>query len=240
MLYKTNGIVLKTVKYSESSVIVKIYTRRFGLRSYLIRGTAGKKARIKKGSLQPLNILQLVVYNKEKDQLQNLKEIEAIIPFHHIPFDIRKSTVLMFLNEVLYKSIREEECNEALYDFLEKALLDFDRQETGSENFHLWFCAGLTRFLGFVPRNNYSANNDCFDLQEGMFFHGPPLHANHIDSGSSRIISQLLSSSSPAEVPLKNASDRNRMLEILISYYKLHLPNFKEVKSHQVLKQILN
>ncbi len=195
---------------------------------------------MKKGSLQPLTILQLVVYNKEKNQLQNLKEIEGIIPFQHIPFDIRKSSVVMFLNEILYKSIREEEPNEGLYDFIEESLRLFDGENAGAENFHLWFCAGLTRFLGFFPMNNFSENNNCFDLQEGIFFHGPPMHQNQVDGGPGRMLSLLLSAAAPADVPLKKSSDRNRLLEILMDYYRLHLPSFGEVKSHVVLRQILN
>ncbi len=239
MLYKTSGIVLKTIRYSEHSVIAKIYTRRFGLRSYLIRGTGGRKARVRKGSLQPLTILNLVVYNKDKDQLQNLKEIESSVPYSTIPFDIRKSSVLMFLNEVLYKAIREEEPNEAMYDFIDGALQAFDAMESTTGNFHLWFCTGLTRFLGFFPRNNFSEQNTWFDLQEGVFTAAPPLHENHTGHDESVLLSHLLQAASPEQVPVKNAAGRNRLLDILMDYYRLHLPGFGEIKSHDVLKQIL-
>lgn len=239
MLIKTSGIVFKTVKYSENSVIAKIYTRNFGLRSYIIR-TGGKKSRFKKSFLQPLTLLELVAYNKANRDVQHVKEIENPETFKNIPFDIRKTSMLLFINELIYKAVREEEANDKLYGFIRDSLLELDSAEEDTGNFHLWFTLQLTKYLGFYPRNNFSEANKLFDLQEGQFISDVPLHENHLNAEMSRAMGRLIAAATPPEIPARNAATRNRLLDALMDYYSLHLPNFGGIKSHEVLKKVLN
>ena len=126
MLHKTRGIALHTVKFSETSIIAKIYTELFGLQSYLIKGIRKQHSRIKPGLFQPLTILDLTVYHKETGSLQSLKEVHNLYPYQSLPFDIMKSSIALFMNELIYKSIREEEPNQELFDFLFDACIDLD------------------------------------------------------------------------------------------------------------------
>ncbi len=239
MLYKTRGIVFRTIKYSDNSSITILFTEQFGLRTYMIKGLGGKKSSLKKGAIQNLNLLNLVVYEKEKNNLQTIREIENVIPYQKIPFDIRKTSVLMFLNELLYHSVKEEAANHDLFNFIFNGLLMFDEMETGTENFHLQFAVGLTRYLGIYPRNNYSENNRFFDLQEGVFVHDEPFHTNFLNKELSQKLSQMQIGVEYNQHLFMNAAARNELLERLLLYYKLHIPSFGEIKSHRVLKDVL-
>ncbi|MBE0639080.1 MAG: DNA repair protein RecO [Bacteroidales bacterium] len=239
MICKTSGIVFKTIKYSDHSLIVKIYTRAFGLRSYMIRGMNNRKSAARKSAFQPLSILELVVYEKEKEGLQSIREVESIYPYKSLPFDIRKSCIAMFMNEVMYRSIFSEEADDALFHFLHQSLISLDDAENSSENFHLRFLARLSRFLGFAPMNNFSPNNHFFDLQEGLFVSEQPMHNNFLDSSLSLKFTHLIADSEQMSGLMINALSRNELLAKLIDYYRLHLPGFGEIKSHLVLKDVL-
>ncbi len=238
MLQKTRGIVLKTIRYSESSIIAKIYTEHFGLRSYIIKGVSGKTKNRKKALLQGLTLLSLVVYEKPGANLQNIREMENAFTFGSIPFDIRKSTIAMFLNEVLYKCLVEEAENTGMFRFVYDQVIGLDNSGDNVSEFHLRFLIEFSRVLGFLPRNNFSGLNAHFDLQEGIFMSHEPLHSNFLDKNLSRKFSRLLDL--PDGKVCNSPAMRNELLEKLILYYGLHLPTFGELKSVPVLKQVLN
>jgi DNA repair protein RecO (recombination protein O) len=239
MISKTNGIVFKTIKYSDNSLIAKVYTEAHGLRSYLVRGLSGKGAAVKKSAFQQLSILELVVYEKERNNLQNVKEIVSIYPYKSLPFDMRKRCIGMFINEVMYRSIHNEEPDSRLFEFIYTALIELDNREDEVENFHLRFLTGLTKYLGFTPRNNFSKANQYFDLQEGVFVNDKPMHNNYLDQSMSLKLYYLIHKPENINALITNAADRNELLVKLLDYYRLHIPVFGEVKSHLVLKELL-
>ncbi len=240
MLQTTRGIVFRTVKYSETSIIAKIYTEAFGLQSFMVRGLRNKKSTLRQALFQPLNLVEVVAYHREKKEIQNLKEIKIAYPFINIPFDIRKSTQLLFLNEVLYQVVREEEPNPALFTFLFNAINHLDQIQENVALFHHVFLIQLTQYLGFYPRNNYSESNSHFELTEGAFssLRGPETLIAEAPFG--KYISLLTESGLSSFESLKIPShDRRRLLEIILNYYRHHIPDLKEFKSHKVLHQVL-
>jgi DNA repair protein RecO (recombination protein O) len=238
MLHHTRGIVFHQVKYSETSLIVKIYTEQFGLQSYMIRGIRSKKSLIKPALLQPFTLIDLVVYHKEKKDLQHIKEIQIAYPFKSIPFDIRKSSVLIFLNEILIHVIREQESNPGLFQFIYNSIESFDLMDQGIADFHLRFMMELTRHLGFYPKNNFSAETCAFNMQEGIFTHQTLSSNTVIPKPYSDYFAALASTGAhPVQI---NPSHRPILLEYMIRYYKLHIPGIHEIKSHSVLQVVLN
>jgi DNA repair protein RecO (recombination protein O) len=241
MLHHTRGIVFHQVRYSETSLIVKIYTELFGLQSYMIRGIRSKKSQIRPAQLQHLSIVDMVVYHKEKKDIQHIKELKIALPFKSIPFDIRKSSVVIFLNEVLYNVIREQEANPALFNFLYNALQVLDLKEKGLSGFHLQFLVQLTRHLGFFPRNNYSDEAPAFDLQEGIFTKQSLHPLLYMDEPLSKYFSILATLSfDDTESFSIPADQRNKLLEYLLRYYSIHIPGVKPIKSHIILQTVLN
>jgi len=241
MLHNTPGIVLHHVKYSESSVIAKIYTELFGLQSYMIRGIRNKKSTIKSALLQHLTLVDLVVYHKTKSNIHNIKEIKIAYPFQSIPYNIHKSSIAVFLNEILYHVIKEEEANADLFKFLFNSIQILDLKETGYNTFHYLFLIQLSKYLGFYPKTNYSEINCNFNLEEGKFTSSNgPLNL-YIPPPLSLYLADMANYSFEDLNRLNiKASHKNQLLDILLNYYRMHLPIALNIKSHRVLQTVLN
>ncbi|MBI3500454.1 MAG: DNA repair protein RecO [Bacteroidetes bacterium] len=240
MLYKTRGIVLRTTNFSDTSIIAKIYTEQFGIQSYLIKGAKRKKASVKANLFQPLSLLDLVVYKKEKKQLQTLKEAKPEIHFVSIPHDFSKTSILFFLDEVLVKCLHEEEHNPELFSFLHETIQTLDSSEKHFSHLHLIFLVRFSRFLGFYPQGKFSETNSLFDLREGKFTNAEPLHHDFLSKENSKLLSKLiLSNYYSMEKLTLSARERKTLLDILLRYYELHLSQFGKIVSHKVLEQIL-
>ena len=240
MLHQTRGIALHSTKFSETSSVVKIYTELFGLQSYLVKGVRKQNAKIKPGLFQPLTLLDLVVYHKEKSSLQNLKEAGYSHPYQTIPFDIRKSSLALFINELIYKTIHEEEPHPELFSFLYETSLQLDAAVDNFSLFHLVFSLQLTRYLGCMPQSNYSAGTPYLNFRDGLFQESAPEHRDFLDPAMSRLFYKLL------VVPEGNVASfaipsetRDNLLETILTYYRLHVAGFREMKSHLVLHTVL-
>lgn len=241
MFFKTKGIVIQRIKYSETSIIVKIYTEIFGLQTYIVKGARSRKSKIKSNIFQNLSLLDLVVSKKEKSKINFLTEVRQAYQFKTIPFDIRKSSIAIFLNEILYKTIREEESNQNLFDFLFNSIQLLDHQEKDFANFHLLFLLKLTKHLGFFPHKKQAEQFKYFDLTEGVFLDKIPTHQYYLNTELSQILNNLLNISFEKIYEIKISKiQRLQLLEKLIDYFKIHIENFNEIKSLAVLQTVLN
>jgi DNA repair protein RecO (recombination protein O) len=237
MLHSTQGIVFNTIKYSETSIIVKIYTGLFGIQSYLLKGIRNARSKIKPALFQPMTLLDMVVYHKEKQSLQSVKEVHLAHPFKTIPFDIRKSSVALFINELVYKAIREEEPNAGLFGFLWQTCLRLDETEESVSSFHLHFAISLCHHLGIFPQNNYSEKCPVFNLREGIFQSVIPDHQHYLDPKHSKSFADLLNPD--YEFRITNYESRDLLLDTILLYYQLHLPGFRGLQSHHILRDVL-
>lgn len=241
MLHKTRGIVLKTTTYSESSVVVQVFTEKFGIQSYLINGVKKPKAKIPINVLQPLHLLEMVVYYKQNTQIQRVAEARPMPMFKSIPYNLVKNTIAQFLNEVLYKSIRQQHTDERLFEYLFNAISWFDETEEFCVNFHLLFLMKLTRFLGFAPQPQARADQKYFDLQEGNFTSLSPIHPYFINGIDGNDLIQLLDTPFEKNNELRfDNAHRRFLLDKILIYYQLHTASFGQVKSHQILEEVLS
>ena len=240
MFTSTRGIVFRKTRYSETSLVVRIFTEQLGLRSYMVKGARGPKSKLKASLFQPLTLLELTVTDKEKGELHHIREARVAYHYKTIPGDLVKSSLLLFLDELLYKSIREESANEELFRFIFDKLLLLDRLESHLAHFHLLFTVQLTHFLGFFPQERYINESTVFDLQEGQFTSVLPLYQHNLVRGAScRYLSELVNTSFERLDVLKAPiSVRNDVLESLLAYYMLHLPIPGEFRSHKVLHDL--
>jgi DNA repair protein RecO (recombination protein O) len=241
MLHKTRGIVLKTTDYSESSVVVQIFTEKFGLQSYLVNGIKKPKSKIKLNMLQSLHLLEMVVYHKPNGSLQRLSEVRNQPLLQNIPYDVIKSSLALFINEVLYKSLKLHFEDEPLFDFIFKAVELLDKSHSGLANFHIYFLLRLTKYLGFYPDRTLEAGAKFFDLREGRFADHQPLHLWIIDEALINDFIGLINSSFETLSQLHiSAQNRKEILSKILSYYTLHIEGFGEIKSHTVLQEVLS
>ncbi len=242
MLVKTKGVVLQHVKYSESSLVVKIFTEELGLQSYMVKGGRSKKSSQKPAYFQPLSLVDMVVYHKENKQLHSIKEIKSAYSWHDIPFNIEKQTVLLFLDEILYKTLREESPNKKLFEFIYNSLHWFDLEKENYNNFHLFFLLQLSRFLGFYPKTGENvANSGVFDLQEGTFILSPPAHPYFIEGVVIKDLLFFLNGNIDSIKSFRQGTARRRnLLDALVTFYQLHLPGMGKIKSLDVLTAIIH
>lgn len=241
MLHKTRGIVLKTTPYSESSVVVQIFTEKFGIQSYMINGIKKPRAKIRMNMLQSLHLVDLVVYHKANIGIQRISELLPSPVFRSIPYDLIKSAMIIFLNEVLYKSIRQQNADEYLFNYIFSSLCWVDECAVANPSFHLAFLLKLSRFLGFAPNMETKSDQSYFDLQEGEFKSLPPLHPYFVQKREALLFIQLYSTSfeNLNEIKMDNAT-RRVILDKILVYYNLHTASFGEIKSHQILEDVLS
>jgi len=240
MLVTTNGIVLHSLKYSETSIIVRIYTEACGLQSYLFKGIRSPKSKTKAGLFQPLTLLEVVAYITEKTSLHTAKEVRLFQPYMSIHFDIRKSSIALFMNELLYKSIREEEKNRELFGFLWRSCLLLDSTDKSLNCFPLVFTAELTRYLGIQPQPEFSDRKPVFNLRESQFQAIIPEKDAYVLPELGKMFHTLITT------PMENQSVlhfkpavRRSLLDSLLLYYQIHIPGFKPMNSHHILHSVL-
>jgi len=243
-LHKTKGIVLRAVKYGETSLIVTIFTELFGLQSYLVNGvrTSTKKGSGKANLFQPTAILDLVVYHNELKHLNRIKEFKWSYLYQHIFSDVPKNAVALFMIELLTKCLKQPEANPELFEFCEDAFIHLD-ESSGSvmANFPLFFALHLPVFFGFRISDEYSDKNSIVDLQEGMFVPGRPDHFHFLEGKQAEVTSELLKMMQPEELEqLKlNHDFRRQLLFAYEIYYRLHIQDFGTMKTLPVLREVL-
>ncbi len=243
-LHHTKGIVLRTVKYGETSVIVTLFTELFGIQSYLVNGvrTTSKKGSGKANLFQPASILEMVVYHNELKQLQRIKEFKWDFLYKHILSDVKKNAVALFMIELLTKCLKQPEANPDLFHFVEDALVHLDQAGNAvAANYPLFFALHLPVFFGFRFSDNYSERNLFLDLQEGEFVKEQPGHPHFLEDKQASVTSQLLKVQQPEDLEeiRLNHDFRRNLLFVYETYYRLHIHDFGTMKTLPVLKEIL-
>ncbi|MBQ7855594.1 MAG: DNA repair protein RecO [Alistipes sp.] len=237
--YKARGIVLNTIKYGDTSMVAQLLTDRYGRQSYMIQGVRSSRGKgSKMAHFQPMFALDFEGLTSSKSELHRMREIHNGILLRSTPYDVRKSTIALFMAEVLYRLIGESEENPELFEFVWGSVEALDMLEEGVANFHLWFLANISRFLGFSPGNEYQAG--CwFDMREGLFTQIMPLHDEVCPPEAAHLLARLLACrvESLGEIAL-NRSQRVEMLTLLVSYYSIHLDSIRRVESIRILQEV--
>ncbi len=235
MQVKTKAIVISSLKYQEKSLIIKCFTLSDGLKSYFVRDAfSGRKTAHKIAYFQPLTLLDIEATHKNKGRLEYFKEIKIDIPFQSIHTNILKSTITMFVSEILHHSIHEEEKNESLFNYLKTALLWLDNQNDVS-NFHLILMLEITKHLGFFPEVS-TIDLKYFEMTEGTFSVNQGVSS--LSEFETNLLKTLLNLKLDNTNKVFQNQERQILLKILIDYYSLHLDGFKKPKSLEVLKDV--
>ncbi len=240
MLHPTRGIVFHTTRYSETSAVVKIYTEEFGLMSFLVKGLYNRKSQMRAALFGHLSLLDLIVERREHKSLHYIREVglnRSVPDFHE---SISRNAIVLYINELLYKCIREEECNKPLFGFIITALQNLGNKELSVQAFHLLFMLKLTGFLGFSPRLAKTDAGSFFDMEEGLFLDSEPLHRYYISGRPAAALEQLQTMEYDDLKEFRIPSEvRDELLDRLLDYYRLHIPDMGEMKSIKVLQELL-
>ncbi|WP_028906587.1 DNA repair protein RecO [Xylanibacter ruminicola] len=239
MLTKTQAIVLHAIKYGETRLIVDMFTKVFGRQAFIVSIPKTPKGKVKKQFFQPLTILEIETDIRPRQQLQKLHDVRLAAPFASIPFEPDKLAISLFVAEFLYYALRSEQRNELLYDYLEYSIVWLDGQQERFANFHLVFLLRLTRFLGFYPNLDDYKDGDYFDLRESVFMPVPPVHRDFLHPEEAQKVQLMMRMDFPTMHLFRMShQERNRLLEVSLKYYRLHLPDFPEMKSIEVLQAL--
>ena len=237
--YKARGIVLSTVKYGDSGMVVQMLTDRYGRQSYMVQGVRSGRGKGSKMALfQPLFVLEFEGLESSHSDLHKMRDVQNEIIFKSVPYDIRKSTMALFMAEVLYRLVGESEANEPLFDFVYHSVRALDEIDEGVANFHLWFLANLSRYLGYFPGNEH-LKGCWFDMREGLYVSTMPLHNHTMNEEEAELLRDLTECDLEylGEIPL-NREQRVAMLSRLVEYYSIHLDAIRTVRSIEILQEV--
>ena len=237
--YKGRGIVLHTLKYGDSSMIAYLLTDVGGRRNYLVQGVRSRSGHGSKlGLFQPLFPVEFEGLESNRMQLHRFKEVQAGFQLRNLPFDLRKSTIALFMAEVLYRLVRESEPNDALFAFVWNSVAALDALTDGVADFHLWFLANLSRFLGFCPGNGYT-EGDWFDIREGLYSPVRPAHSGYMTQECARILGRLVGCEVQEAASLGlNRHQRVEFLNAMLTYFGFHLDAVHAGQSVRILREV--
>ena len=230
MTLSTPGIVLHTTPYAEASVVVRVFTRLSGVRSYIIKGVRSPRSRVKQNLLQPLTSLDMVVYDNSRNELNYVKELSPRHPSQQP--DAVANALRFFMTEVLYKALREAEPMPDLWDYVESS----SELEGSNTDLPIRFLLTVAHHMGIEPLDNHSPHHSYFDLQEGRFVAAPTEIT--LSPALSSMLHEYLSSSTSHLSPF-TLTERRSLIDALLAYFQLHLSGFRNFTSHEILHTIL-
>lgn len=240
MIQSGKGIVFHGIKYGDTSVIVRVYTRESGLLSFLVKGVRSKKGNIRPSHLMPLNLVELVYEQRQNATLHYIRELKCepvLMDMHVQPV---KRGLAIFMTELVNRAIREEEQNLALFDFLAGSIQILDLNKGNLQLFPHYFCIQLSRYLGFFPSSAYR-ESDCFDLMEGVFLPRHKALAHFLDEEESLWVKNLCTCTFEELSDLRLSPEKRRtLLDGILRYYRLHLDQFKDLQSPEILREVLS
>lgn len=239
MITKTRGIVLRSVRFGESSLIVDVLTKSSGRVSFMVHIPKTSKGKIKKQYFQPMTLLDFEYDFRQRSNLQRIKDVRVSLPYSSIPIDPAKSCISLFLSEFIYYATRNEQENPTLFTYISTSLEWLDNAYEDFANFHLVFMMRLGKFLGFHPFLEDFTPGCFFDLRNGCFTLSMPLHADFLNAADAGHLYNLMRMNFDTMKLFKlSRDDRNRITEIVLRYYKLHLPNMPELQSFDILREV--
>ncbi len=244
-LHNTKGIVLRTVKYGDNSIITTVYTELFGVQSYIVKGVrqSSKKSQGKANYFQPSAILDMTVYHNQMKHLQFIKDYNWAYLYENVLFDVVKNTVAMYIIELLQHSLKQPEANPELFYLIEDSLKQLDKgSPTLTANLPLYFTLHLASELGFEIQGEYSSVTPVLDLAEGSFIETAPTHQHYITNDLANLTSQLngINFYNDLENIKLNVTIRRQLSDAYLQFLALHISDFGELKSLSILQEILS
>ena len=234
---KYNGIVFKSIPYSETSFILDIYTRSKGLNSYIVSGVRKRKSKSNAGLYKPMTLINFVAYFGTAQKLYRIKEAKYDKIYQSITTDVIKSTMAMFMIDLCRHSIKEKEPNFELFDFIKNRFLILDEVKNIPADYHLSFALHLCNYLGFYPQDNWDENErPYFDLVKGVFINDPTTVRLHLGVEESEYLYSLIDQNKELYAPTREL--RNKLLDSLMLYYHEHVDGFKQLPSLEVFRTI--
>ena len=239
MFHKTEGVVFSAAKYNDRFSIAQVFTSDFGRTAYLVPITKSKKRKINHALFFPLSVVDMEVEHFPLRDIHRLKDVQRQFPLSSINVNVVKLSIAFFLSEFLTRVLQETNENRVIFSFIRDSIATLEEQEKGLANFHLVFMFKLTQFLGIAPNLDSYNKGGYFDLQNGFYSQGKPLHNHHLTLQQSSYL-DLFKRIDYQNMHLFKLSqgDRNKIINYMLDYYRMHVYNFPEIKSLEVLRDM--
>ncbi len=237
--YKGRGVVLHTIKYGENAIVVHLLTDVGGRQSFMVQGIRSSRGRGSKAALfQPLFALEFEGIDPPRGEMHRFREVRSGITLSRTPFDVRRSTIALFIAELLYRLVKESEPNSPLFESVWRSIEALDTIDDGVANFHLWFLTKLSRDLGFMPSGEY-CEGGYFDIQEGEYVAKRPHHDWVMEVEESRLMDRMMRCevTQLGEIALSRHS-RVAYLEAILRFYSYHLDAIHTIRSIDILREL--
>lgn len=239
MYHKTHAIVLNTINYNDKYLLASVYTNQFGRVTYMVPKSKGKSAKIRKSLFSPLALLDMETEHLANRDIQKIKEAHVLYPLYSVSGNMLKTSIALFLSEFLSRTLRDTDEYHIIFQYLSDSIQILEESEKGLANFHLVFILKLTRFLGFYPNLENYLEGDYFDMLNGIFVNRQPLHNHYVNKTDSKALSLL------SRITYENMhyfkfsrEERRNIINRMIEYYRIHLHNFQDLKSLDVLHEL--
>jgi DNA repair protein RecO (recombination protein O) len=244
MLHNTRGIVLRSVKYGETSLISTIFTEQLGVESYMVQGVRSASAKNNKSAaLQPGTLLNLITYHKPNTNLQRLKEFQYAYLYTSLQEKITKNSIALFSIELLLRIMPEHAVMPELFDFAFQYFQQLDLS-TDHEiaNLPLHFTIQCSKLLGYEIHGEYTKDTPHLNIREGAFTHQMPAIPPYASDDEAKALSALLKADNIKGISAiqLNAEIRNRILDWLLEFLKQHTQHMSSLKSLEILRTILH
>lgn len=241
MLCKTRGIVLHSIPYNDTYSIIYMYTEAFGRASYLVARSRGKKSTVSKALFMPLSVVEMEVEHLNKRDLHRIRETKLCYPLTEIFCNPVKNVLALFLSEVLFRVVKESEPDARLFDYLCESIQLLELADKGVANYHLVFLLHLLYYMGIYPNADSYVIGCYFDMLNGVFVDHIPMHRHYLNREESAVFARLM------KISFENMSlyafsrqDRVNVINRILDYYRLHLPDFPEIKSLSVMQSLFD
>lgn len=242
MVHKTRGIILKTIKFGETSLICTVFTELLGLQSYMAKGVRSAKAKSRSANvLFAGSILDMIVYEQPGKNLQLFKEYQPHLIYQTIQEDVIKNGVVLFAMEVINQLLVAHDPQPEMFDFLHHFLMELDKAETNTiSNYPLYFLIASAKMSGYYLSGEYSQQQPFADIHEGRFSEHSSQLPPFIRDGNAELMSRLNQAtllSAIQEIKM-TAEERRNMLQYFLTFLQLHAPHFRELRTIGVLTAI--
>ena len=239
MFHKTQGIVLSASKYNDRFSITQVFTSNFGRTAYLLPISKSRKQKINKALFFPLSVIDIEVEHFPLRQIHRLKDVQRQFPLYSINVNVIKLSIAFFLSEFLAKVLQETNENKVVFSFIKESIITLEKKEKGLANFHLAFMFNLAQFLGIAPNLDDYNKGSLFDLMNGEYFHGKPTHNHYLNLQQSNFLNVLKKINyGNMHLYKLSQSDRNTTINFMLDYYRMHVYDFTEIKSLEVLREL--
>ncbi len=240
MLVNIEGILIYKIKFSETSLIIHLLTKEYGVKPFIIKGIRSNKSKNNIALFDYLSIVSVVAWMGKNTEILTIKEVNLEYNYTNLSGNIIQNSIFLFISELLHKLLIDNSPDSDIFHFTKNSLIEFDKSKKFNSDFHLWYFTNLTKYLGIMPINNFNQNNLYLDITKSKFVDNYSDNKNIFSKETSYMFFYYLTTTFADCILNRFSIDiRVNYLDNIIVYYNYHYDKFKNLNSPSILKSVL-